>query len=61
MVALGEEIDLLGLKNFTVRVETEPPPLLDVTQLDDVALDQVIDNLQALLAVGDQGEASRGG
>ena len=53
LAALGEEIDLLGLKNFTVRVETEPPPLLDVTQLDDVALDQVIDNLQALLAVGD--------
>ena len=53
MAALGEEIDLLGLKNVTVRVETEPPPLLDVTQLDDVALDQVIDNLQALLAVGD--------
>jgi hypothetical protein len=41
------------LKNVTVRVETEPPPLLDVTQLDDVALDQVIDNLQALLAAGD--------
>lgn len=51
LTALGEEIDLLGLKNLTVRLETPPEPaLIDLEQFDEPALDQLIDNLLALLA-----------
>jgi hypothetical protein len=55
LAALGEEIDLLGLKNVTVRLETPPPETIlpDFGQMEEPALDQLIDNLLALLAPGE--------
>lgn len=54
LAALGEEINLLGLKNMKIQVEANPPPLLDVGQMDEATLDQLIDNLLAMMHAGEK-------
>ncbi len=52
LAALGAEIDLLGLKDVTVRLKTEPPaPVLDFREMEEELLDQFIVNAVTLLEV----------